>query len=386
MSDRPLNARIQDLVERPSISSTDPAMDTGNVEVSELIAGWFDELGFAVSIQEVPAKANHRNVIATVGSGPGGLILAGHSDTVPYDQGQWSQSPFLLHEDGGRLHGLGTSDMKSFFAVIAEAATRHDLRKLQAPLTVIATADEETGMTGARSLPALHLMGAQVVIGEPTGGRPVRMHKGNTMQRIRLTGRSGHSSDPSNGNSALEGMHDVLGEIFALRAELADRYCDPAFSVPTPTINVGCIHGGDNPNRICGTCETAFDLRILPGMDAAEVLDRIQKRTRAVAERRGLDLSFETIMDIVPPMLTSPSCAVVAATERISDSAAESAPFTTEAPFYRQQGLDVVVWGPGDIRCAHQPNESVDIEQIKRSVDGVSSLIRDFCVDRRSRD
>jgi acetylornithine deacetylase len=61
------------------------------------------------------------------------------------------------------------------------------------------------------------------VIGEPTGMKPIRLHKGILMEAIRVRGASGHSSDPSLGNNALEGMHQVLGELLAWRTS-----CRPA--------------------------------------------------------------------------------------------------------------------------------------------------------------
>jgi acetylornithine deacetylase len=111
-------------------------------------------------------------------------------------------------------------------------------------------------MCGAKSLTDLHRhLGRHAMIGEPTNMQPVRMHKGISMEAIRVDGRSGHSSDPSLGKNALEGMHLVLGEVIQWRSELQQRYQNPAFKVAFPTLNLGHIHGGDNPNRICGECE-----------------------------------------------------------------------------------------------------------------------------------
>ena len=93
---------------------------------------------------------------------------------------------------------------------------RLPLERLRRPLTVVATADEESSMCGARSLQQSRLhLGRHAVIGEPTSLRPVRMHKGIAMESIRLTGRSGHSSDPSLGASALEGMYLAMGAFLA---------------------------------------------------------------------------------------------------------------------------------------------------------------------------
>src|SRR5699024_5250064 len=135
-------------------------------------------------------------------------------------------------------------------------------RDLRRPLTILATADEESGMTGAKALvDDGRPIGRYTLIGEPTGLRPIHLHKGVMMEAVRLIGRSGHSSNPAFGVNALEAMALALNEILAWRADLQRRYRDARFLVPEPTLNLGHIRGGDNPNRICAEVELHFDLR-----------------------------------------------------------------------------------------------------------------------------
>ncbi len=68
------------------------------------------------------------------------------------DDGRWSKNPFELTEHDGKLYGLGTADMKGFFAFIVDALRDMDLTQLKRPLHILATADEETSMAGARYL------------------------------------------------------------------------------------------------------------------------------------------------------------------------------------------------------------------------------------------
>ena len=263
---------IAALIASPSISSVNPDFDQGNRGVIELLAGWLSALGFRAEILPIADQPGKANLIATLGAGPGGLVLAGHTDTVPFDQGRWKHDPFRLTCADGRLYGLGTSDMKAFLALAVEAASSFTASQLQQPLIIVATADEESSMSGARALVEQNRPQARhALIGEPTGLRPVRMHKGILMEAIRLRGQSGHSSNPTLGNSALEAMHTVLGTLINWRSELQDRHHNPFFAVPVPTLNLGHIHGGDNPNRICADCELHLDLRPLPGMDIDEL-------------------------------------------------------------------------------------------------------------------
>ena len=146
-------------------------------------------------------------------AGPGGLVLAGHTDTVPFDEGRWRSDPLGLSERDQRLYGLGSTDMKGFFPLAIAAAEAFRDTPLQQPLILLATADEESSMNGARALAAAGRPKARAaIIGEPTSLVPVRMHKGIMLEAVRVTGRPGHSSNPELGNSALEAMHAVMGD------------------------------------------------------------------------------------------------------------------------------------------------------------------------------
>jgi len=119
MSFLPLKDRFAALIAVPSVSCTQPALDQSNQPVIDLLANWLSELGFTCEKQQVePGKFN---LIATYGSGPGGLVLAGHSDTVPFDEALWQSDPLKLTDTGDRWVGLGVCDMKGFFALIIEA-------------------------------------------------------------------------------------------------------------------------------------------------------------------------------------------------------------------------------------------------------------------------
>src|SRR5699024_10435908 len=98
----------------PSISSTEPSWDQSNEQVIRLLGDWFSQLGFSIEITELSDVPGKFNLIATRGEGEGGLLLSGHTDTVPYDAGRWTKDPFTLTEENGRLYGLGVIDMKGF--------------------------------------------------------------------------------------------------------------------------------------------------------------------------------------------------------------------------------------------------------------------------------
>lgn len=376
-----LRSNLEALIATPSISSDDPSWDQGNASLIELLEQWFSARGFATLVQPLPDCGDKFNLIASAGSGPGGLVLAGHSDTVPYDQGGWQHDPFELTEANGRYYGLGICDMKSFFALIMEAVESLDLQRLRQPLTIIATADEETSMCGARALQHLdrHL-GRHVVIGEPTSLKPVRMHKGMATKSLRVIGRSGHSSDPALGNNALEGMQRAISEILKWRGELQQRYRNPLFAVDVPTLNLGHIHGGDNPNRICAACELYFDLRPLPGMSLPDLHNDLQQRLTRLFDGSGLSFALKPLFEGIPAMETADTAAIVQAAEALTGYQAESVAFGTEGPYFNAMGMETVILGPGDIAQAHQPDEYLEISRIQPAIDLLRQLIKRFCL------
>lgn len=367
------------LIATPSVSCTQPSWDQSNRAVIDLLAGWLADLGFACEIQDIaPGKAN---LLATYGSGPGGLVLAGHSDTVPFDAALWQSDPLRLTEQGDRWIGLGVCDMKGFFPLVIEAVRTLLDQPFRQPLLILATCDEESSMAGARALAdAGKPLGRAAVIGEPTGLKPIRLHKGVMMERIDILGQSGHSSDPSLGHSALEAMHDAMGELRSLRAQWQLEFNNPQFSVPQPTLNFGCIHGGDNPNRICGQCSLEFDLRPLPGMDPEQLRAAIRSKLQPLAERHQVKIDFAPLFANVPPFEQSADSELVRLAEKLTGHTAQSVAFGTEAPYLQQLGCETIVLGPGDIACAHQPGEFLELARLDPTVRLLRQLIQHYCL------
>ncbi len=372
---------LRQLVAEPSVSCAVPSWDMSNQRVIEHLANWLEGLGFSCEIIPIPNHPGKFNLLATLGKGDGGLVFAGHSDTVPYDEHLWQSDPLELTEKEGRLYGLGATDMKGFFPAVLEAVKGLDARKLKQPIMLLATADEESSMSGARALvEAGGLKARYAVVGEPTGMRPIHMHKGILMEAVRVKGAAGHSSNPALGNSALEAMHEVIGELLQYRHELQQRYHNPGFAVALPTLNLGCIHGGDGANRICGECELHFDLRSIPGMHNDELRQGITQRLTPIAERRKLDIVFSTLFEGVDPFYQDENSELIRTCEQLTGQSPTSVAFATEAPFFREMGLQTVVMGPGSIDQAHQSNEYIELSQIEPAVDTIRKMIEHFCM------
>ena len=372
---------LNKLIAIPSVSSTRPDLDQPNRPVIDQLAEWLTVLGFTIEIIPVNPTGTKANLLATLGTGPGGLVLAGHTDTVPFNPELWQSDPLALTERDQRLYGLGVSDMKGFFPIVIEAAKSFIDRPLQQPLIILATADEESSMAGARLLAELGKPKARyAVIGEPTGLRPIRLHKGIMMEAIRVEGQSGHSSNPALGNNAMEAMHQVLTALLAQRDAWMAEYQHPGFEVATPTLNLGHIHGGDNPNRICGQCDLHYDIRLLPGMDPHVVRQTIRQRLAMIADQTNTKISLEPLIESVPPFEQAANADLVQLAEKLTGHAAASTAFATEGPFLQQLNMETIVLGPGHIDQAHQPDEYMSMNQIQPAVQIVTDMIQQCCV------
>ena len=377
----PLLTMMNELLSEISVSSTSSQWDTGNRQVIDKLAGWLTTLGFQCEVIPLTEQPHKANLIATLGSGPGGLVLSGHTDTVPFNEERWDVNPLGLTEQDNKLFGLGSTDMKGFFPIAIEAAKAFLDKPLKEPLIILATADEESSMDGARELAAQGAPKARfAVIGEPTDLKPIRMHKGMMMNAITVEGRAGHSSDPSLGNNAMEAMHIVMADLLSFRAELQQRYNNPLFEVAVPTLNLGCIHGGDNPNRICGQCELHFDLRALPGMNNADVTNEITQRITPLAKQLKVNISLRSLITPLAPFEQSADSELVKAAEQLTGHSSESVAFATEGPLLQQLGMQTIVMGPGSIDQAHQPNEYMALNQVQPAVDLLKQLIGRFCL------
>ena len=378
-----LLSQLDKLVSLPSVSSANSQLDMSNKPVIDSLAESFEAMGFSCEVIPCSPNKDKFNLIATLGSGPGGLVLAGHTDTVPFDQELWSFDPFQLTENDGKIFGLGITDMKGFFPIVMEAIKPLVEETFVEPLIILATADEETSMQGAKTLTELGRPKARsAIIGEPTGLQPVKAHKGIMMDCIRLLGESGHSSDPSLGINALDAMHQVISQLIEYRNQLKQRYTSELFTIPYPTLNLGSIHGGDNPNRICGHCELEFDVRLTPGMHMDTVRAEIREKVKNVTEPLGIQFEMAEIFGGVPAFFTDENSELLKAAEDLTGHSGISVAFGTEGPFLQELGMDTIVMGPGNIDQAHQPDEYMSLDMINPSIDVLTKLIIKHCIQK----
>ena len=335
------------------------------------------------------ADKTKANLFATLGEGkPAGLILSGHTDTVPWDGQAWTMDPLSALVEDGRLYGRGSADMKSFIAIALSNAK--GFLESDAPFAVhfAFSYDEEVGCFGVKELLAdmreAGIKPVACIVGEPTSMVPAIAHKGVYRYKCCVRGKEAHSSLTPQSVNAIEMAARLVGKL----RDMAEGFekSEPryeGFDVPFSTASVGQFHGGIADNVVPRDAEFRYEFRDLPTADAAAMQASIVAQARAlepamkaVAPEAGF--SFETICEI-PSFLGSESDAVTRLAQRLSgESGVTQVAFGTEAGLFKQSGIPTVVCGPGSIVQAHQPDEYVSLEQLGRC----ESFMRDLAAVR----
>ncbi len=378
---------LKALVAINSVSAPGTKYDHSNGEVTRLLSGWLEDLGFVCHIQALngDAQPGKFNLYARIGpETDGGLVLCGHSDTVPASPDGWAGDPWQLRCGDDRVTGLGCADMKGFFASVIGVLERTDLSTLKRPLAVVATADEESSMSGAMALDGGFLAGfASAVIGEPTGLCPVRAHKGILMERIRLCGRAAHSSIPHHGRNAIAGMATVVAAFADWQEQLRRQYSGKKeyadFDVAWPTTNLGHIQGGDIANRVAPQCLLDIDFRLLPDATCVQIRAEIHRRVMAAVDGLDLGVEFESLFDGVEALSTPAESTLIRCLESHCGQRARGVSFATEAPFFSRYVDEVAVLGPGLIEAAHKGGEWLELEAARRFDGIIDAVIGDLC-------
>ena len=315
------------------------------------------------------------NLFATIGAGkPAGVIVSGHTDTVPWDGQDWSVDPLGAEVKGGRLYGRGSADMKSFIGLAVAQVPAFLAADLPFAVHLAFSYDEEVGGFGARRLIA-DMRDAGVaplacIVGEPTGMVPALAHKGVYRWRCCVRGHAAHSSLTPRSVNAIE----VGARVVARLADMAARWRDEepryeGFDVPYSTGSVGVIEGGIADNVVPADCRFNYEFRNLPGSDVTAMQDEVrayaeslEPAMRAVAADAGI--GFETICEMPAFLADADDPAVLLAQRLAASDATTLVAFGTEAGLFQRAGTPTVVCGPGHIAQAHQADEYVSLAQL----------------------
>ncbi|MNO24110.1 putative succinyl-diaminopimelate desuccinylase [compost metagenome] len=353
------------------------AIDTCNPPGNEhrlslVLMSLLNDIGIPAVIS--PLSTDRSNVEVTLkGSGRKKLMFCGHLDTVsPWSASAGKYSPHGAAIEGDRIYGRGASDMKSGLAamLLALVSIQLDGINLDGDLIFLATAGEEVDSCGARMY--LDQYGVRdldgMVIGEPTRGKVAVGHKGALWLRISLFGKSAHGSMPHLGLNAVEGMMEVINLLKGSALQWVAH--DPVLG--SSSLSVNRIEGGVQTNVIPDRCVIDVDIRTVPPLTHAPLLEEIKRTLLRIQHvNPGFSFEVEQILDR-SSIYTNPDHPLIRTALEIngqSDQDVHGVPYYTDGSVLQDEGeLPILIYGPGDERLAHQPDEWVNIDTYLESI------------------
>lgn len=381
---------LQQLVSIPSVNPMGRAVDDNEPFESDLTAWlteYFRELEVPFECFEVARK--RANVIAryVAPDSPVTILLDAHQDTVPVDG--MTIAPFAPTVTDGRLYGRGACDVKGGMAAMLWAFSQLVRQRPANSANVIlsCTCDEEATVLGVRDLVALWSSPAaasdlipnvpdMAIVAEPTELDVVVAHRGATRWKLHTRGRACHSSNPSQGISAIYRMAAVL-QVLEQYAEHLGTSIPPHPLCGPATLSVGKIQGGISVNTVPDQCSIEIDRRVIPGEDGSQVIE-------PVAEFLRSRLDFEVEMSA--PWITGQPLPdddngplaqrLLERVDRVAGPHRQvGVPYGTHASRISAAGVPSVVFGPGSIRQAHTVDEWIEIEQLQAA----ATVYFEFC-------
>jgi succinyl-diaminopimelate desuccinylase len=351
------------------IDSTNPP---GNEQrIAQVLANRWERIGLPGKITRLEENRSNFEV-RLKGKGEKTLFFCGHMDTVSPGAKPWDYSPFSGEWVENRLYGRGASDMKSGLAAMMLAMEELYLSgaTLHGDLVFLATAGEEVDSCGARHF--FENIGMTnvdaIVIGEPTNEKVVIGHKGALWLEIVTYGKTAHGSMPEQGINAIDHMSNVI--------ELIQRY-KLAWRVEKPPLGRGSmaitqIGGGIQTNVIPDQCYIRVDIRSVPPNSHEQLLLELQQQLSELQKNvPGLQVECRKLLDrsAVLTDVDSPIIQDALKIKGLTNQDCFGVSYYTDASVLNSSSsIPTLIYGPGDEKLAHQPNEWVDVGAYLRSI------------------
>ncbi|GLQ06721.1 acetylornithine deacetylase [Sneathiella chinensis] len=366
----------------------DTVSRNSNLDLIDFVADYLAEYGVS-STKVYNDDGTKANLFATVGPNvEGGIVLSGHTDVVPVDGQPWDTDPFEVVEKDGKLYGRGTADMKSFSAIALSMVPEMLEKGIKKPIHFALSYDEEVGCLGSpRLIEYLAKEAAKpraVIVGEPTMMDIVTAHKGIVGLRTKVTGREAHSSLVEDGVSAVMTATRLVNFIADMMAENKAKMDPDNPYAPAPgytTLHVGVINGGTAMNIISRECEFLWDIRYIAEDDPQDFIDRFNRYVEEEILPAMKAVAPEA--DIVTEIRSSTPAlgqeedgeAEMLCKSLTGKNNTSSVAYAAEAGQFQEAGFSTVICGPGSIGIAHQPNEFIEVDQVRQSEAFIRKLI-----------
>ena len=362
-----------------------------NLEMINFIQDYLNSYGIDSHLvfNNLKTKAN---LYAQIGPNvEGGILLSGHTDVVPIEGQSWTSDPFRLIEKNGRLYGRGSCDMKGFNALILAAIPTMMMVKLQKPIQIAFSYDEEVGCLGApamiNKIRVTLPKAAAVIVGEPTMMNTVNGHKTSIGLKTHVRGFEVHSSLMHNGVSAVMNAGKLVSWVSeqteknkAMKVQEENRKFEPPFT----TLHVGVINGGTAGNITAKDCRFSLDIRCLPSESSKawvkkyeEYAEIVEAQMQTTNTKSYINIEKAHFVPGLQPEVNGFAEALVRQITRQNNT--EMVSYGTEAGQFQEAGYSTIICGPGSIKQAHQANEYIDVSQLKKGELFISELIKSVC-------
>ncbi|HXG87414.1 MAG TPA: ArgE/DapE family deacylase [Vicinamibacterales bacterium] len=329
---------------------------------------------------EVP-REHGVGVVGTLGDGDGPtFILNGHVDVVPIgDATQWTVDPWDATVRGDLVLGRGSCDMKGGIAAALAAlrAIASSGVKLQGRVALHSVIAEEDGGAGTLATLLRGHTGDGALSMEPTELKLAPAHAGALTFRIRVTGVSAHGCVREEGVSALELFRPVHDALLALEGERNVRLQQPLFSryaLPF-ALSIGKVQTGDWPSSVPDVlvCEGRYGMA--PGEDPASAQREFEQAVTSAGQQHPYLRDHPPVVEwwggqFMPARTAADARVVTTAIQAITDTVGrppqiEGMTYGADMRLLVNQGrIPTVLFGPGNVRHAHRPDESVPIDDL----------------------
>ena len=287
--------------------SFDTTSRDSNMDLINFVQTYLSDLGIESTL--VPNEDRSKaSLYATVGpTDKPGVMLSGHTDVVPVDGQNWKSDPFTVVEREAKLFGRGTSDMKSFIALVLASLPEFINRGLDTPLHLAFSYDEEVGCVGVRPMidmiNGLPIKPRMAIIGEPTSMQVITGHKGKRSYTAHVHGLEAHSSLAPQGVNAIEYAARLITQDFA-QPRISDRLYHAAIKKLRVGGNIGHVINACRRDIRIRNHLLQFFQRILagPAADLGIQHRHIPDPARVVLEA-GIGFQIRPLHDVTQPRI-----------------------------------------------------------------------------------
>jgi len=302
------------------------------------------------------------------------LYFNGHLDTVPIGEQPWTFNPFGAEIKDGRMYGRGTTDMKGGVAAILETMLilQENKFSLEQDIVFVGTVGEEVDCLGARAAIETGLIDnpGAILIAEPSSIDLYIAHKGALWLEIRTFGKTAHGSMPDEGTNAIDSMMYIQEEIKNLKLDEVDDL----LGVMSQSTNT--IQGGVATNVVPDYCTLNLDIRTISSTQNSEILNELDIIIARLTDTKVEFQANYVVLQNLEPLKNNNESVLIRKLQVLNQEMDQMGAYSQSANYYTDGSVfrkhfdcPILICGAGDPNQAHQPDESILISELEKSVE-----------------